>query len=194
MDVLFQIMLKLHTHTVIAKDNIYLNAQSTIIKSHIHGISMSVLQLPTLLNPWVLQQCNLKKKVICVLQQVKKFWVYRRIIWNFEICLLMINHPFLLQYANLIYLVRKLRSIIQQNWRRRQKTVALGKNTILISKGRRLKHRVLLPISPGEELPYIDVRGRAEIWGIHFIHYNPDFWVIFGRYAGFLGMEPFVVW
>ena len=40
----------------------------------------------------------------------------------------------------------------------------------------------------GGELPYEDIRGRAEIWGIHFIHYNPDFWVVFGRHSGFLGM------
>ena len=38
---------KLNTHTVIAKDNIDLNAQSTIVKSHFHGIlSMSVFQFP----------------------------------------------------------------------------------------------------------------------------------------------------
>ena len=33
--------------TVLAKDNIDLNARSTIIKSHFHGISMSILQFPS---------------------------------------------------------------------------------------------------------------------------------------------------
>ena len=51
---------KLNTHTVIAKDNIDLNAQSTIIKPHFHGISMSVLQFPTILNPGVTSQYNLE--------------------------------------------------------------------------------------------------------------------------------------
>ena len=53
---------KLHTHTTIAKDNIDLNSQSTIIKSHFHGISMSVLQFPTLLNPGISQQHNLAEE------------------------------------------------------------------------------------------------------------------------------------
>ena len=34
----------------------------------------------------------------------------------------------------------------------------------------------------GGELPYITIRGRAEIWGILFAHYNPDFWVVLGRF------------
>ena len=37
--------------TVLAKDNIDLNARSTIIKSHFHGISMSILQFPSSSNP-----------------------------------------------------------------------------------------------------------------------------------------------
>ena len=53
---------KLHTQTVIAKDNIGLNAHSTIIKSHFHGMSMSVLQFPTLLNPGVTPQYNLEEE------------------------------------------------------------------------------------------------------------------------------------
>ena len=37
--------------TVLAKDNIDLNARSTIIKSHFYGISMSILQFPSYSNP-----------------------------------------------------------------------------------------------------------------------------------------------
>ena len=54
---------KRNTRTVIAKDNIDLNAQSTIIKSHFHGISMSVLQFPTLSNHGVRPQYNFEEEI-----------------------------------------------------------------------------------------------------------------------------------
>ena len=49
----------LNIPTIIAKDNIDLNARSTIVKSHFHGISMSVLQIPSRFNPGVIQEHNL---------------------------------------------------------------------------------------------------------------------------------------
>ena len=63
---------KLNTHTVIAKENIDLNAQSTIIKSHFHGISVSVLQFPTLLNPGVKPQYNLEEEIDMHTTECKK--------------------------------------------------------------------------------------------------------------------------
>ena len=33
----------------------------------------------------------------------------------------------------------------------------------------------------GGGLPHITIRGRAEIWGILFARYNPDFRVVLGR-------------
>ena len=65
---------KLNTHTVIAKDNIDLNAQSTIIKSLFHGISMSALQFPTFLNPGATLQ------LICILLNARKYRVYHQTI------------------------------------------------------------------------------------------------------------------
>ena len=51
---------KLNIYTVVAKDNIDLNSRSTIVKSHFHGISMSILQSPSPLNPGVSQEHNLE--------------------------------------------------------------------------------------------------------------------------------------
>ena len=48
--------------TVVAKDNIDLNARCTIVKSHFHGISMSVLQFPSYFNPGQSQEYNIVKE------------------------------------------------------------------------------------------------------------------------------------
>ena len=48
--------------TVVAKDNINLNARCTIVKSHFHGISMSVLQFPSYFNPGQSQEYNIVKE------------------------------------------------------------------------------------------------------------------------------------
>ena len=45
--------------TVVAKDTIELNARCTIIKSHFHGISMSILQFPSYSNPGQSQKYNI---------------------------------------------------------------------------------------------------------------------------------------
>ena len=45
--------------TVVAKDNIDLNAQCTIVKSHFHGISMSILQFPPYFNLGQSQEYNI---------------------------------------------------------------------------------------------------------------------------------------
>ena len=47
--------LKLQVFTIIAKDNIYLNAKCTKIKQHFHGISMTKCNSPTVENSGVLQ-------------------------------------------------------------------------------------------------------------------------------------------
>ena len=47
--------LKLHLFTVIAKDNIDMNASCTKIKQHFHGISMTTMQFPTSLSRGILQ-------------------------------------------------------------------------------------------------------------------------------------------
>ena len=44
--------------TVVAMDTIDLNARCTIVKSHFHGISMSILQFPSYFNPGQSQEYN----------------------------------------------------------------------------------------------------------------------------------------
>ena len=48
--------LKLKLFTIIAKDNIDLNASSTKVKQHFHGISMTTMQFPSKSNPGVVQE------------------------------------------------------------------------------------------------------------------------------------------
>ena len=55
----FPHMLKKEIYTVIAKDNIDVNAKSTIIKQHYHGISMTTMQFPSDVNPGVPQEMEI---------------------------------------------------------------------------------------------------------------------------------------
>ena len=48
--------LRLELFTIIAKDNIDLNARSTKIKDHFHGISMTQMQFPSKANPGINQE------------------------------------------------------------------------------------------------------------------------------------------
>ena len=57
MIVLFQIISR--TVSSLAKDNIDLNARCTIVKSHFHWISMSILQFPSYFNPGPSQEYNI---------------------------------------------------------------------------------------------------------------------------------------
>ena len=68
-DVIFASHLTLGTFAIIAKDNDDLNARSTKVKKHFHGISMTTMQFPTKQNQ------GMKQNIIydmCLLNNVEK--------------------------------------------------------------------------------------------------------------------------
>ena len=58
--------------TVVAKDNVDLNARCTIVKSHFHVISMSILQFPSYFNPGQSQEYNIVEECDLVSTGSKK--------------------------------------------------------------------------------------------------------------------------